>query len=196
VLVVLLGLDGTSDERLQPIGADDDARAFRDRGSAFAMTANSYDATVLEQQLVDAEAFADLDASSRRGVDQQLVEHGPPRAVRDRRLRSARTSLEYERPEVEGIRIDCGTPTRDQLVEEIPPAQRVDAQRVDHVGRHRVTRKRRPIHQQHPEATSGEEHRRRRPRASRAHHNHVVFVRGHGPPFTGHHLYGTIQHRG
>ena len=48
------------------------------------------DASVLDQELLDGEALADLRAGLGGGIDEQLVEDCPPRAVGDRGLRRAR----------------------------------------------------------------------------------------------------------
>ena len=51
------------------------------------MPLDADDSSVLDQDLLDGEAFANLRAGLGGGVDQQLVEDRAPRAVRDRRAR-------------------------------------------------------------------------------------------------------------
>ena len=48
------------------------------------MPSDAGDAPVFEEDLVDDEAFTDFGAGLGRGVDEQLVQDGPPRTVRQR----------------------------------------------------------------------------------------------------------------
>ena len=80
----MFGPNGFGHKRASAIGADDNLRALGG-GVAMLRTAPYADHTsVLDQDLLDGEAFADLRAGSSRGVDQQLVEYRPTWAVSDR----------------------------------------------------------------------------------------------------------------
>ena len=56
------------------------------RLAVLAVAADADDAAVVDDDVFDRELLADLGAGLGRGVDEQLVEHGPPRAVRERRV--------------------------------------------------------------------------------------------------------------
>ena len=84
-----------------------------------------------------------------------------------------------ERSEVERIRVDRRTSRRQNTVEQAPALQRRHARRVDEVRRDRVAREGRLVDDEHLVAPPGQEHRRRRPGAARAHDDRVVVVRGH-----------------
>ena len=90
LLVVLLGPDRLRDTRVPAVGADDHSRVLGDGLAALAVAADADDAAVVDDHVFDGEPLADLGARFGRGVDEQLVEHGAPRAVRDRRVRGTR----------------------------------------------------------------------------------------------------------
>ena len=80
----MLGPNCFGHKRASAIGADDDSSAL-DGGAAMLRAALYADRTpVLDQDLLDGEAFADLRAGFGCCIDEQLVEYRPPRAVRDR----------------------------------------------------------------------------------------------------------------
>ena len=72
------------------------------------------------EELVDGEALADLGAGLGGGVDQQLVEHGAARAVRDGAVGGARRARERERAEVERVGVDRRAAGRHEPVEQAP----------------------------------------------------------------------------
>ena len=137
------------------------------------------DRPALADDLADGEALADLGAGLRRGLDEQVVEHGPPRRVRGR-APSARAwrAGERERAEVERVALDRRAARGDDGVEEPPPPQRGHARGVDQVRRLRVARERRPVDQQHPVALAGQQHRGRCAGAAGTDHDHVVVAHG------------------
>ena len=97
------------------------------------MASNTDDATVLDDGLLDREPFANLGPGLRSGVDEQLVEHRTPRAIRDRRLVGAGGARNCERSEVEGVRVDRRTSRRRQPIENAPSLQCRDPRRVKDV---------------------------------------------------------------
>jgi hypothetical protein len=102
-------------------------------------------AVVVEQQLADGEALPDLGACLGGRVDEQLVQHGAPRPVGDRRLVGARSAGDRERAEVERVGVDRRAAGGDEPIQQPPPLQRGDARRMDEVRRDRVAGKRRPV---------------------------------------------------
>ena len=106
LLVVLLGLDGPRDERVPAVGADDHPGALGDGLAALAVAADAGDAPVLDDDLLDGEPLANLGSRLGRGVHEQLVEHGPARAVRDGSLVGPGCPGDRERAEVERVRVD------------------------------------------------------------------------------------------
>ena len=174
------GLDRLGDTGVSPVGADHDLRPLDDGGSALLATADADDCAVLDDHVLDGELLAHLGASSGSGVDEDLVEHCPPRRVPGGdAVAGTRAAGDRERPEVERVALDGRAARGCDLVEEAPPVQRGDAGGVDHVGRHGVARERRPIHDQHSVALAGEQHRSRRTGAAGAHDDGVV-VSSHG----------------
>ena len=96
-LVVLLRADGLGDDastgrrrRRPPL-----ARSVT-RLAALAVAANADDTVVVDHDVFDRELFAHLGAGFGRRVDEQLVEHGAPRAVRERRFGGARRARDRE----------------------------------------------------------------------------------------------------
>ena len=79
LVVVLRRLDRLGDTGVAPVGADHDPRPLDDCGPAIAATADADDRAVLDDHVVDGEPLAHLGASTVGGVDEDLVEHGPPR---------------------------------------------------------------------------------------------------------------------
>ena len=107
-------------KRASAVGADDDLRAL-DAAAALLRAAPDADHTsLLAQNLLDGEAFADLGATLSRGVDQQLVEYGPPWTVRDRCLACSWRASDRERTKVEGVGVDRRAPGRHQPIEQAP----------------------------------------------------------------------------
>ena len=76
--------------------------------------------SVLDQDLLDGEAFADLRAGLGGRVDEQLVEYRPPRAVGDRCFSCARRAGDREGTEVEGVGVDRRASGRRQAIEKAP----------------------------------------------------------------------------
>jgi len=62
------------------VGADDDARVFGHRLPAPLAAADSDHPAVVEEDLVDVEALADLGPRLGGGVDEELVQDNAPRA--------------------------------------------------------------------------------------------------------------------
>ena len=160
LLVVPLGLDGRRDPGVGTVGPDDHARMRGDAVTVTVMAADPLDVAVLDDDLVDRESFANLGAGSSGGVDEERVEHGTARGVRNGAATGRQGGAgDGDRSEVERVRVDRGTARRDDLVEETPTPQCVHSWGVDEVGRDRVTGERRAIHHQYPIALAGQQHR-------------------------------------
>src|SRR5688572_2048294 len=78
--VVLRRSDGSSDERVHTVGADDDPGTLLDRLHALRVTTNADDRVVRDEQLVDSEALSNLGTGLRRCVHEKRVEHRAARA--------------------------------------------------------------------------------------------------------------------
>ena len=76
--------------------------------------------SVLDQDLLDGEAFADLRAGLSCCVDEQLVEYRPPWAVPDRCFSRARRAGNREGAKVEGVGVDRRASGRRQAIEKAP----------------------------------------------------------------------------
>ena len=119
-LVIVVRCNCLGHKRASAVGADDDLRAL-DAASRPASSGPLCRPHVPPRQnLLDGEAFADLGAALSRGVDQQLVEYGPPWAVRDRCLSCAWRASDRERTKVEGVGVDRRAPGRHQPIEQAP----------------------------------------------------------------------------
>ena len=203
LLVVLLGPDRAGDQRVPAVRPDDHPGALGDRAAAPAVAADAGDVPVLDQDLLDGEPLPDLRPRLGRGVDQQLVQHGPPGGVGDRALVGAGRPGDGEGAEVDRVGVDRRAPGRRDQVEQPPPAQRRHARRVDDVGRERVAREGRPVDDQDLVALAGQQHRGRRPGAACADHDRVVPVPvgAHARPLllgqmSEHHGRRATEHRG
>ncbi len=75
LFVVLLRHDGLRDVRVATVRTDHNARPFDDRHTILAVTANSDDCTILDEDLVQGEAFTNFGTGPRGSVDEDLVEH-------------------------------------------------------------------------------------------------------------------------
>ena len=179
-LVVLRGSDRLGDERVEAVGADHDPGALGDRRASPRVTADAGHDSVGGEQLVDREAVPQLGARLDGGVDQQLVEHGPARAVAARdAVDRPRGPGDRQRPEVERVGVDRRATGRLQALQQAPALERGHARRVHMMRRHRVAREGRLVDQQHPVALAREQHRRGRSRAARSDNDRVV-VLAHG----------------
>jgi hypothetical protein len=119
-LVIVFRSNCFSHTRASAIGAHDDLSAL-DGGVALLRAALDADRTsVLDQDFLDGEAFADLRAGLSCGVDEQLVEYRAPRAVRDRCFPSAGRANNREGTKVEGVGVDRRASGRRQAIEEAP----------------------------------------------------------------------------
>ena len=76
--------------------------------------------SVLDQDFLDGEAFADLRAGLSCSVDEQLVEYRPPWAVRDRCFSCAWRTSNREGTKVEGVGVDRRASGRCQAIEKAP----------------------------------------------------------------------------
>jgi len=180
LLVVLLGTNRSGDERAAAVCSDDHVGLLGDGLAALGVAADTGDAPFLDDDVLDGETLADLRACLGRAVDEQLVEHGASRTVRDRGVGCPRASGDRERAEVERVRVDRRTTGCREPLEQSPLAKRRHSGRVDDVGRHRVARERRPVDDEHVVPLAREKHRGGRPGAARSDHDCVVLVLGHG----------------
>ena len=139
--------------------------------------------SVFDQDLLDGEALSNFRAGLGRCVDEQLVEHRPPGAVRDRRVRRARRPGEREGTEIERVGVHRRTSGRRQPIDQSPSCEGRGAQWMHHVRGHRVARERRAVDHEHTVSLAGQQHRRRRTRAARSHDDRVV-CRIHVCPLT------------
>jgi hypothetical protein len=83
--------------------------------------ADAHDLPVVDEELLDGEFLADLDACPGRAVHEQLVENGAAWAVRDGRVGRAGFSGNGEDAEVEAESVDRRAPGRGELVAQAPP---------------------------------------------------------------------------
>ncbi len=82
-LVVLLGFHRLGDERVAPVGADDDRGLLGDGCTARVVSADAGDASVVVgDDCLDDELLSHLGTGAGGGVDEDLVEHGAARAER------------------------------------------------------------------------------------------------------------------
>ena len=172
--MVLVGPHGLRDERMAAVRADHDLGPFAHGLTALRAALDADDASVFDEELLHREALSNFRAGLSRGVDQQFVQHGPPRAVRDRRVCRARRAGDRERTEIERVGVDRRTSGRGQPIEQSPSRERGDAQRVHDMRRHRVARECRAVDHEHAVSLPGQQHRRWRTRAARAHDDRVV----------------------
>ena len=179
LLVVLLGPHRAGDQRVQPVGPDDHPGPLGDGGPALGAAADAGHPPVVDEQVGDGEPLPHLGARLGRGVEEDLVQHGPPRAVGDRGVGGPGGAGEGERAEVEGVGVDRWAPGRDDPVEQPPAPQRGHPRGVHEVGGHGVAGERGPVHDQHAVTRRGQQHRDRGARAARAHHDDVVSVLAH-----------------
>ena len=176
---------GLGHERVHPVRPDHDACPLGHARSAPGVAADAAHPPVVEQDLVDGEGLAQLGARRHGGVHQQRVEHGAPRGE------GARLAVDRPRgpgdahgTEVELVGGHRRAARRLEPLEDAPAPERRHGRRVDEVRGHRVAGERGLVHQQHPVAGAGQQHRRRRSPAARPDHDCVVFV-GHGRHGTG-----------
>ncbi|MEP7020287.1 MAG: hypothetical protein ABI808_06525 [Pseudonocardiales bacterium] len=161
--MVTLGADGLRDERVAPVRADHDSRALDDRLAAVVMAADAHHDAVLDQDLFDREPLPNFSTRACRSVDQDLVEHPAPRGIGVRRAawRRARSALDGDWPEVEGVGRHRGKARTGDLIQQPPTAQRRDRRRLHDVGRDGVARELGTVHDKHPVALPGQQHRHR-----------------------------------
>ena len=69
--------------------------------------------------------------------------------------------------EIEGVGVNRRAAGRGEAIEQSPPRERGDAERLHHVRGHGVARERRAVDHQHAVALAGQQHRRRRTGAAR-----------------------------
>ena len=159
--MILLRLHSLGDERVQSVGADHDPGPLGDGLTALGVSANPDDPVVVEQHLLDGEPFADLGAGRGGGVDEQLVQDDASWGVGHRCVVRPGGAADHERAEVEHERVDGRASGRRQLVQQPPPPQCGDPQRLHTVRGEGVAGKRRPVQHQHPVAVAGQQHRGR-----------------------------------
>jgi len=132
------------------------------------LATDSRDAAVQDEELSNQEPLPDLGPRLGSGIDEQLVEDGPARAVGNRRLCDAGASRDGEGPAVEGVGVDGRASGGNEAIQQSPPLQRGNARRVDQVRRDRVARKRGLVDDEDLMALPGKQHRRRTPGAAPA----------------------------
>ena len=177
--VVLLGADRVGDERVAAVGSDDHPSELGDGLAALAVAANADDATVFHDEALHREPLTNFCSRLGGGVDEQLVQRGPPGCVGDRRLIRPRRSGDRERSKVERVRVDGRASGRDDGVEQSPALERGHPRGMDEMRGDRVARERRAVDQQDPVAPTGEQHRRRRSGAARPDDDRVICL-AHG----------------
>ena len=179
-LVILLGPDGPRQQRVAAVGADDHARTVGHRAACWRPATNAGNPPgVVDQHRLDREALAHLHARLDRSVDQQLVEHGAARAIRDRNpIDRLRRPGDHHRTEVKRVLLDRRAIRRNQPIQQTPPLQCGYARWMHDMGGHRVASERRLVHEQHAMPAAREQHRRRSTGAASADHDHVITV-GH-----------------
>jgi hypothetical protein len=103
------------------VGADDNFSALGDGAAMLRATLDADRPSVLDQDCLHGEAFADFRARLSCSVDEQLVEYRASRAVRDRRFSCAWRANNRERTEVEVVGVDRRASGRGQTIEKAPP---------------------------------------------------------------------------
>ena len=79
----MLGMNRLAQHGVPAVGAHDHFGMFRDGAAVLRSALDADDAPVLDHDFLDDKTLTDLRAGFGRGIDQQLVEDGPPRAVGD-----------------------------------------------------------------------------------------------------------------
>jgi hypothetical protein len=87
-----------------PIGSHDHPRPVVDRGPTGSMAEDADHVAVLDEHILDGEAFAHLRAGTGGGVDEDAVQDDAPRRVSNRRaVPGTRCPVDHERSEVEDV---------------------------------------------------------------------------------------------
>ena len=84
LVVVVRRVDGFRDFRMTTVRPDDQLCALGDGLTGFRASLDPHDAAIFEHDLIDGKRLTNLNAGFACRVDQQLVEHRPSSAVRDR----------------------------------------------------------------------------------------------------------------
>ena len=137
----------------------------------FRVTLDPNDASAFDQDLLDGKAFAYLRARFGCRIDEKLVEHRPPRTVRDRRFSCAWRTSNREGTEIEGVGVDWWTSGRCQAVEEAPSRQGSYAERMHQMRGHRVARKGSAVDDEYSISCPSQQHRGRGTSAASTHDN-------------------------
>ena len=142
------------------VRADDEPRTFRHRAPALLPTG---DPALLDADLGDLEALADLGAGGAGGVDEDGVEDLPARAEeRVDALEFRETAGQNGRAGIEPDLAGCRGTRCDHLVEQAPAGESRDPWQLHLVRRERVAREARLVHHEHAEATAAKQHPGRR----------------------------------
>jgi hypothetical protein len=147
-----------------PVGADDEPGVLAHRPAAALVAAHAGDAPVLLEQLVDREALAHLGAGPAGGVDEDLIEDRPARAVeRVDTVVDGEAAVEHGGTGVEAHLARGGRAGRDHVIEQAPAREPGDPRELNLVGGERVAREGGAVDDEHVEAAAGEEHGGRGP---------------------------------
>ena len=87
------------------------------------MASDADDAPLVKQEFLDHEALTNFRAGFGGRVDEQLVQHNPSWAIRDRRFLRAWCPGDRERTEVKGVSVNRRAPRRDKAIEHAPSRQ-------------------------------------------------------------------------
>src|SRR5437016_10622884 len=104
------------------------------------------------------EAFADFSAGVCSRIDKELVEDGAPGTVRDGSIARAGRPGDRDRTKVECVSMDRRTTSSDEAIKQAPSRQGSYPERLHHMGRERVARKRGAIEEQNAVTLAGQQH--------------------------------------
>jgi hypothetical protein len=181
LLAVPAGADRVGHQRPLPVRPDHQPRGLRHGRAAAGAAPYPGDPVAGGRQLRYPEVLADLRPGRARGIDQDSVEQGPPRAVQGIDAFAGGESPVHDQAAagVETHPAGRRRARRRQLPEQAPPVQQRRARHLQLMGADRVAGKRDPVHRQHPQPLPGQQHRGGGPGHPGSHHDHVVPARTH-----------------
>src|SRR5688572_22230218 len=158
--VVLRRSDGSSDERVHTVGADDDPGTLLDRLHALRVATNADDRVVGDEQFINGEALSNVRAGLGRRVHEKRVEHRAAGTeashslirVRNRAAQRKWTHIERHSP------ANGWHSCRGKALKEPPAAEDLGAMGPQDVCRNRVAWEGRLVNEQDLESAPCEQH--------------------------------------